>query len=63
VFNKEIPLNHTEEDLMGRKKAEPGKKRIPRHNIRANDEEWEKIRRNAASSKSVNDFVVKELIK
>ena len=48
---------------MGRKEIDPKKKRLPRAVINANNEEWDKIKNKAKGSKSVNDFMVKELTK
>jgi N-acetyl-anhydromuramyl-L-alanine amidase AmpD len=59
---KRYPLT-TKEDVMARKKIDPKKKRIPRHIVRANEEEWDKIKSKSKSSKSMNNFMVKELTK
>ena len=48
---------------MARKAIDPDKKRIPRGVIRANKEEWAKIKRNAVTYRSVNDFAVTMLSK
>ncbi len=48
---------------MANKKIEPHKKRKPRYLVKANDEEWMKMKRNAASFKSMNELIVSKTTK